>query len=90
MAANNIRVVCRFRPQNEREITSGGKSTVNISDDRTNINIKGEQTDHNFAFDKVFPPGTPQKDIFDECARVRFLLPRLPPSLTLLRHRSPR
>lgn len=89
MAANNIRVVCRFRPQNEREINSGGKSIISVSEDRTGINIKGEQSDHNFTFDRVFPPGTTQKDLFDECARVRRLLLPLYRS-DPARHRSPR
>ena len=70
MSANNIRVVCRFRPQNEREINSGGKHIISISDDRAACNIKGEASDHSFAFDRVFPPTITQKELFDECARV--------------------
>ena len=33
MAENNIRVVCRFRPQNRMELENAGQPVVQIGDD---------------------------------------------------------
>ena len=69
-SANNIRVVCRFRPQNQREITSGGKNIISVGSDRLSCGIKGEGSDHTFAFDRIYGPETTQKEMFDDCAKV--------------------
>ncbi|KAG2211268.1 hypothetical protein INT47_006388 [Mucor saturninus] len=62
--SNNIKVVCRFRPQNSLEIREGGVPILDIDDEGTHLRLKGEG-DNTFAFDKVFGMNTPQKDVFD-------------------------
>ncbi|KAG0749806.1 hypothetical protein G6F57_004691 [Rhizopus arrhizus] len=64
MSGNNIKVVCRFRPQNKLEIREGGVPIIDIDEDGTQVTLKGEATS-NFAFDKVFGMNTPQKDVFE-------------------------
>ncbi|CAO3594903.1 unnamed protein product [Absidia cylindrospora] len=64
MSGNNIKVVCRFRPQNSLEIREGGQPIIDINDEGTQVGLKGE-SNANFAFDKVFGMDTPQKDVFD-------------------------
>ncbi|KAI7907882.1 P-loop containing nucleoside triphosphate hydrolase protein [Cokeromyces recurvatus] len=64
MSGNNIKVVCRFRPQNSLEIREGGVPIISIDEGGTTIQIKGDSTS-SFAFDKVFGMNTPQKDVFE-------------------------
>ncbi|CAO3657520.1 unnamed protein product [Mucor hiemalis] len=64
MSGNNIKVVCRFRPQNSLENREGGVPILSIDDEGTNLQLKGEAT-NNFAFDKVFGMNTPQKNVFE-------------------------
>ncbi|KAI9474096.1 MAG: kinesin heavy chain [Benjaminiella poitrasii] len=64
MSGNNIKVVCRFRPQNSLEIREGGVPVISIDEEGTNVQIKGEANSA-FAFDKVFGMNTPQKDVFE-------------------------
>ncbi|KAG1474622.1 hypothetical protein G6F56_000250 [Rhizopus delemar] len=64
MSGNNIKVVCRFRPQNKLEIKEGGVPIIEIEDDGTQLSLKGETTS-NYAFDKVFGSHTPQQDVFE-------------------------
>ncbi|KAI8875976.1 kinesin heavy chain [Backusella circina FSU 941] len=64
MSGNNIKVVCRFRPQNSLEIREGGQPIIDINEEGTNVQLKGETTS-NFAFDKVFGMNTPQQDVFE-------------------------
>lgn len=40
MSGNNIKVVCRFRPQNKLEIREGGYPIIDISEDGTGITLK--------------------------------------------------
>lgn len=40
MSGNNIKVVCRFRPQNKLEIKEGGVPIVEISEDGTGVSLK--------------------------------------------------
>ncbi|CAG8638083.1 13701_t:CDS:10 [Rhizophagus irregularis] len=63
---NNIRVVCRFRPQNSREIREGGVPIINYDDNGDSCRMEGKEFQGNFTFDKIFPPETHQKFFFDE------------------------
>ncbi|KAI8647402.1 kinesin heavy chain [Parasitella parasitica] len=64
MSGNNIKVVCRFRPQNKLEIREGGVPIVEISEDGTDIVLKGKDT-NTFSFDKCFGSNTKQQEIFE-------------------------
>ncbi|KAL7316020.1 hypothetical protein PS15m_005169 [Mucor circinelloides] len=63
--SNNIKVVCRFRPQNSLEIREGGVPIIDIDEEGTQLELKGKDFQGSFAFDKVFGMNTPQKDVFD-------------------------
>lgn len=43
MSGNNIKVVCRFRPQNKLEIREGGVPIIEISEDGTGVSLKVSQ-----------------------------------------------
>lgn len=70
----NIRVICRFRPINNREkeewagreakqiIKFGGLETVEI-------NLPGQST-QSFNFDFVFPPDATQEDVYNTAAKL--------------------
>jgi kinesin family protein 5 len=40
MSGNNIKVVCRFRPQNSLEIREGGQPILHIDEEGTNLQLK--------------------------------------------------
>ncbi|KAJ1551783.1 hypothetical protein HK096_010041, partial [Nowakowskiella sp. JEL0078] len=65
---NNIRVVCRFRPQNSREIKEKGEIVVSFDDDRTTVKLESKEYPGVFAFDKIFEWNQSQADIFDYAA----------------------
>lgn len=62
--ANTIKVVARFRPQNKVENASGGQPVVSFEGDDT-CSITSTEAAGSFTFDRVFPMGTAQQDIFD-------------------------
>uniref|UniRef100_A0AAY4CBW9 Kinesin-like protein n=1 Tax=Denticeps clupeoides TaxID=299321 RepID=A0AAY4CBW9_9TELE len=59
-----IKVMCRFRPLNEAEITRGDKYIPKFKDDDTVV-ITGKP----YVFDRVLPPNTAQEQVYDSCAR---------------------
>ncbi|CAG8645454.1 4544_t:CDS:10, partial [Gigaspora margarita] len=86
-AGNNIRVVCRFRPQNSREIREGGVPIITFDENgescRMEVTIRlyfqphyfnvrhtcshqGKEFQGSFTFDRIFPPETSQKAVFEE------------------------
>ncbi|KAI9276977.1 kinesin heavy chain [Phascolomyces articulosus] len=69
MSGNNIKVVCRFRPQNKLEIKEGGKPIIDIDDEGTSVKLAGQDNKANYAFDKVFGMNTRQEDIFNYSIR---------------------
>ncbi|EJU05661.1 kinesin heavy chain [Dacryopinax primogenitus] len=68
--SNNIKVVCRFRPQNTIETREGGEVVVSFDDSlatvglRSTAGLSGPEKD-GFTFDRVFPMGTKQHEVFD-------------------------
>lgn len=67
---NNIKVVCRFRPSNAIEQREGGENVVAFDDNLTTVKLRstsltsGPERD-GFTFDRVFPMGTQQHEVFD-------------------------
>ncbi|XP_022616996.1 kinesin heavy chain-like isoform X1 [Seriola dumerili] len=59
-----VRVMCRFRPLNEAEITRGDKYIPKFKDDDTVV-ITGKP----YVFDRVLPPNTAQEQVYDQCAK---------------------
>lgn len=62
----NVRVVCRVRPTNQKEIQSGGVTCVKHTDDAIEVNLDGSL--HNFALDRVFGPESLQVEVFGDTA----------------------
>ncbi|KAF1744883.1 hypothetical protein MXB_1177, partial [Myxobolus squamalis] len=60
----NIKVFCRFRPQNEFELKNGGTEIVNFATNEI-ISIDNK----NFTFDSTFPPETDQLQIYESAAK---------------------
>ncbi|RIA79335.1 kinesin heavy chain [Glomus cerebriforme] len=63
---NNIRVVCRFRPQNSYEIKEGGVSIIDYDNNSNSCHLEGKESQESFTFDQIFRPETQQKLFFDE------------------------
>ncbi|XP_063068576.1 kinesin heavy chain-like [Engraulis encrasicolus] len=59
-----VRVMCRFRPLNESEITRGDKYIPKFKDDDTVV-ITGKP----YVFDRVLAPNTSQGQVYDDCAK---------------------
>ncbi|CCM02368.1 uncharacterized protein FIBRA_04463 [Fibroporia radiculosa] len=69
-SSTNIKVVCRFRPPNSIEQREGGEIVVSFSDNLQTVQIRSAQLStgperDGFTFDRVFPPGTKQHEVFD-------------------------
>ncbi|KAL9936533.1 hypothetical protein V8E36_004601 [Tilletia maclaganii] len=64
--SGNVKVVTRFRPPNALELREGGEIVVDFEGDAT-IKIKGASGAEaaGFTFDRAFPMGTKQKDVFE-------------------------
>lgn len=60
----------RFRPQNAIENREGGETVVTFDENLKTVNLRstagasGAEKD-GFVFDRVFPMGTPQHELFD-------------------------
>ncbi|OCH94990.1 kinesin heavy chain [Obba rivulosa] len=70
MASTNIKVVCRFRPTNAIEQREGGEIVVAFDDNLQTVQMRSAQLGSGpekdgFTFDRVFPPGTKQHEVFD-------------------------
>ncbi|EMD38406.1 hypothetical protein CERSUDRAFT_113562 [Gelatoporia subvermispora B] len=70
MASTNIKVVCRFRPPNAIEQREGGEIVVSFDENLQTVQMRSAQLSSGperdgFTFDRVFPPGTNQHEVFD-------------------------
>ncbi|KAG6818099.1 hypothetical protein H0H87_000003 [Tephrocybe sp. NHM501043] len=69
-SSTNIKVVCRFRPPNAIEAREGGEICVSFADNLQTVQLRsaalgsGPERD-GFTFDRVFPMGTQQNEVFD-------------------------
>ncbi|KAF4126717.1 kinesin family member 5 [Geosmithia morbida] len=63
-AANSIKVVARFRPQNRVELESGGKPIVTFNSQES-CTVDSKEAQGSFTFDRVFDMSCKQQDIFD-------------------------
>ncbi|KAH9946031.1 kinesin heavy chain [Epithele typhae] len=68
--STNIKVVCRFRPTNSIEQREGGETVTSFDENLQTVNIRSAQLGSGperdgFTFDRVFPPGTKQQEVFD-------------------------
>ncbi|XP_077071378.1 kinesin heavy chain [Siphateles boraxobius] len=59
-----VKVMCRFRPLNESEITRGDKYIPKFKGEDTVV-ISGKP----YIFDRVLPPNTSQEQVYDACAK---------------------
>ncbi|TPX36271.1 hypothetical protein SmJEL517_g01402 [Synchytrium microbalum] len=67
---NNIRVVCRFRPQNGREVKEEGGISVAFDDDYTEVKLESREYPGQFTFDRIFDWNHNQKQVFDYSAQA--------------------
>lgn len=62
----NIKVVCRFRPLNPSEKSSGSQEIVSFPPgSQESVNIKGKT----YLFDRVFGPNATQSQVYEEAAK---------------------
>ncbi|KAG1847154.1 P-loop containing nucleoside triphosphate hydrolase protein [Suillus subalutaceus] len=69
-SSTNIKVVCRFRPQNALELREGGDIVVAFDENLQTVQMKNSQAvsgpeKDGFTFDRVFLMGTKQHKVFD-------------------------
>ncbi|KAI0341612.1 kinesin heavy chain [Trametopsis cervina] len=69
-SSTNIKVVCRFRPPNAIETREGGEIVVAFDENFRTVQMRSAQLSSGperdgFTFDRVFPPGTKQQEVFD-------------------------
>lgn len=73
----SIKVVCRFRPLNEKEHeiekekeSTNGTQLINfLSNSQLQFTSLSESQTYNFNFDNIFPPNTTQSEIYDSSAK---------------------
>ena len=74
----SIKVVCRFRPLNEKELeiekekesTNEETQLINyVSNSQLQFTSLSESQTYNFNFDNIFPPNTTQSEIYDSSAK---------------------
>ncbi|XP_071786480.1 kinesin-II 85 kDa subunit-like [Asterias amurensis] len=73
-ADDNVRVVVRCRPLNDKEVGQGFKSIVNVDEMRGTLQVKNPSAPRgeppkSFTFDTVFAPGSKQTDLYNQTAR---------------------
>ena len=63
--AANVNVICRFRPMNDLEKTTGNEQVcIFTSQTSLQFNSSREKNTYRFNFDRIFPPSSSQEDIY--------------------------
>ncbi|EGR34618.1 kinesin motor domain protein [Ichthyophthirius multifiliis] len=60
----NIRVICRMRPLNNLEKSTGGQKCVEYTNTTIQVTLMGEKPQE-FTFDRIINPSTNQKEVFE-------------------------
>lgn len=71
-SSGNVRVVCRFRPLNEKELATSDSMCIAISADYKNLTMTSqvESTEPlKFSFDHIFSPFSHQESVYEISAR---------------------
>ena len=64
--AANVNVICRFRPMNDLEKTSGNEQVCDFTSPTSlTFHSSREKNVYRFIFDRIFPPSSTQQDIYD-------------------------
>ncbi|KAJ1968006.1 hypothetical protein H4R35_006548, partial [Dimargaris xerosporica] len=63
--SNNIKVICRFRPQNAVELRNNGVPIIDIDDQGQTVKINGQDFQGSFTFDRIFGMRTSQEELFN-------------------------
>ena len=64
--AANVNVICRFRPMNDLERTSGNEQVCEYTSPTSlTFHSSREKNVYRFNFDRIFPPSSTQQDIYD-------------------------
>jgi len=76
-----------FRPVNAIEAREGGEIVVSFADNLQSVQMKSAQLGSGpekdgFTFDRVFPMGTKQHEVFDYGVKEYVLADRVCPSIT--------
>ncbi|ORX90911.1 kinesin-domain-containing protein [Basidiobolus meristosporus CBS 931.73] len=65
MSGNNVKVVCRFRPQNKLEERNNGRTVVDIDDSGTSVKFESKEHRGTFNFDRCYSPTASQQEVFE-------------------------
>ena len=67
----NVNVICRFRPMNDLEKTSGNETVVEFtSQSSLSFHSSREKNVYQFTFDRIFPPTATQLELYDFGAKA--------------------
>ena len=62
----NVNVICRFRPMNDLEKTTGNETVADFTSPTSlTFHSSREKNVYRFNFDRIFPPSSTQQDIYD-------------------------
>ena len=65
-----IRVYCRVRPLNSREINEHHSKVCVTFPDECTIDVEGQKGTKQFIYDQCFPPTSTQDEIFEDCSNL--------------------
>ena len=71
---DNVRVVVRCRPMNDKEVASACSQAVSVDERKGTITVKSSgarssEPPKTFTFDRVFGPDSKQVDVYNDAAR---------------------